>query len=64
MLPASGRRKRDLTDEERQEIREAFELFDTDKDGALDYHEFKVCRSPAYSASLTRHVVCVSAVCC
>ena len=24
------------------EIKEAFELFDTDKDGALDYHELKV----------------------
>lgn len=32
----------DLTDEQRQEIREAFDLFDTDKDGAVDYHELKV----------------------
>lgn len=32
----------DLTDEQRQEIKEAFELFDTDKDGAIDYHELKV----------------------
>ncbi|PWN50034.1 putative CDC31-spindle pole body component, centrin [Violaceomyces palustris] len=32
----------DLSDEQRQEIREAFELFDTDKDGAIDYHELKV----------------------
>lgn len=31
-----------LTDEQRQEIKEAFELFDTDKDGAVDYHELKV----------------------
>ena len=31
-----------LTDEQRQEIKEAFELFDTDKDGAIDYHELKV----------------------
>lgn len=39
-----GRKKkrRELTEEERQEIREAFDLFDTDKDGLLDYHEFKV----------------------
>ena len=36
------RRKRELSEEQRQEIREAFELFDTDKDGALDYHELKV----------------------
>lgn len=32
----------DLTDEQRQEIKEAFELFDTDKDGCIDYHELKV----------------------
>ncbi|SNX82292.1 probable CDC31 - spindle pole body component, centrin [Melanopsichium pennsylvanicum] len=32
----------ELTDEQRQEIKEAFELFDTDKDGAIGYHEFKV----------------------
>ena len=32
----------DLTDEQKQEIREAFELFDTDKDGAIDFHELKV----------------------
>jgi len=32
----------ELTDEQRQEVKEAFELFDTDKDGAIDYHELKV----------------------
>ncbi|KAG8911770.1 Calcium-binding component of the spindle pole body (SPB) half-bridge [Tulasnella sp. 417] len=32
----------EISDEQRQEIKEAFELFDTDKDGALDYHELKV----------------------
>eukprot|EP00842_Homolaphlyctis_polyrhiza_P004611 jgi/Hompol1/5150/HPOL_001896-RA len=32
----------ELTDEQKQEIKEAFELFDTDKDGALDFHELKV----------------------
>lgn len=32
----------ELTDDQRAEIREAFELFDTDKDGAIDYHELKV----------------------
>lgn len=36
------RKKRELTKEQKQEIREAFELFDTDKDKAIDYHEFKV----------------------
>ncbi|KAK9900492.1 EF-hand [Cystobasidium minutum MCA 4210] len=32
----------DITDEQRQEIREAFDLFDTDKDGAIGFHELKV----------------------
>ena len=35
-------RRRELTEEENDEIREAFELFDNDKDNELDYHEFKV----------------------
>ncbi|KAJ6562985.1 Ca2+-binding EF-hand protein [Mycena sp. CBHHK59/15] len=34
--------RQELTDEHKQEIKEAFELFDTDKDGAVDYHELKV----------------------
>ncbi|KAE9394735.1 Ca2+-binding EF-hand superfamily protein [Gymnopus androsaceus JB14] len=32
----------ELTDEQKQEIKEAFELFDQDKDGRIDYHELKV----------------------
>ena len=32
----------ELTDEQKQEIKEAFDLFDTDKDRHLDYHELKV----------------------
>lgn len=32
----------DISEEQRHEIREAFDLFDTDKDGAIDYHELKV----------------------
>ncbi|CAE6523060.1 unnamed protein product [Rhizoctonia solani] len=32
----------ELSEEQKQEIKEAFELFDTDKDGAIDYHELKV----------------------
>lgn len=32
----------ELSEEQKQEIKEAFELFDTDKDGAVDYHELKV----------------------
>jgi len=36
------RRRQELTDEQKQEIKEAFELFDTDKTGTIDYHELKV----------------------
>ena len=39
---ARKRKKRELTDLERQEIQEAFCLFDTDNDEMLDYHELKV----------------------
>lgn len=31
-----------LTEEQREEIQEAFNLFDLDKDGYIDYHELKV----------------------
>lgn len=31
-----------LSPDQQQEIREAFELFDLDKDQKIDYHEFKV----------------------
>ena len=36
------RRRAELSDDQRQEIKEAFELFDTDKTGTIDYHELKV----------------------
>jgi centrin-3 len=36
------RKKRELSDLEKQEIQEAFKLFDTDNDEKLDYHELKV----------------------
>jgi Ca2+-binding EF-hand superfamily protein len=39
---AKRRQRPELSEEQKQEIKEAFELFDTDKDGALDYHELKV----------------------
>lgn len=38
----NGQGGRQLTEEQKQEIKEAFELFDTDHDGAIDYHELKV----------------------
>ncbi|KAJ9105317.1 Calmodulin-like protein 1 [Naganishia friedmannii] len=34
--------QRQLSEEQKQEIKEAFDLFDTDHDGAIDYHELKV----------------------
>ena len=37
-----SRKRRELTEEQKQEISEAFALFDSDKDQALDYHELKV----------------------
>ena len=47
LYPIQNKKKRattrpELSDEQKQEIKEAFELFDSDKDGALDYHELKV----------------------
>jgi len=39
---AGARKRRELTEEQKQQIHEAFDLFDTDKDGAIDYHELKV----------------------
>ncbi|KZT40176.1 Ca2+-binding EF-hand superfamily protein [Sistotremastrum suecicum HHB10207 ss-3] len=50
MYPTSVQRARqqrssnqpELTEQQRLDIREAFELFDTDKDGCVDYHELKV----------------------
>jgi centrin-3 len=34
--------KKELLEEQKQEIREAFNLFDMNNDGYLDYHELKV----------------------
>uniref|UniRef100_A0A8D3EFU6 EF-hand domain-containing protein n=1 Tax=Scophthalmus maximus TaxID=52904 RepID=A0A8D3EFU6_SCOMX len=36
------RKRRELTEDQKHEIKEAFELFDTDKDKEIDYHELKV----------------------
>lgn len=38
----AAKRRFELSDEQRQEIREAFELFDSDKNGLIDAHEMKV----------------------
>lgn len=37
-----GNLKTELLNEQKQEIREAFSLFDMNNDGCLDYHELKV----------------------
>lgn len=37
-----GNLKQELLNEQKQEIREAFTLFDMNSDGKLDYHELKV----------------------
>ena len=42
-LGVKRRQRQNLSDEQKQEIKEAFELFDTDKTGTIDYHELKVC---------------------
>lgn len=39
---ARGSRRRELREEQKIEIKEAFELFDTEKSGKMDYHELKV----------------------
>uniref|UniRef100_A0A8C9EUU9 EF-hand domain-containing protein n=1 Tax=Pavo cristatus TaxID=9049 RepID=A0A8C9EUU9_PAVCR len=36
------KKRRELTEEQKQEIKDAFELFDTDKDRAINYHELKI----------------------
>lgn len=41
-LPPLQPAKPELTEDQRQEIKEAFELFDTEKTGRIDYHELKV----------------------
>lgn len=53
-----GRRRpmrTELTDEQKAEIREAFEIFDMDKDGALDFHEFKVSRRRKSDLNINLH---------
>lgn len=35
-------KKNDLSDDQKQEVKEAFDLFDTDRSGTIDCHEIKV----------------------
>ncbi|KAG7277792.1 hypothetical protein CRUP_026093 [Coryphaenoides rupestris] len=39
---AKRKKRRELTEEQKHEVKEAFDLFDTDKDKEIDYHELKV----------------------
>ena len=39
---AKRRGPRELSDDAMQELREAFDLFDSDKTGSIDLHELKV----------------------
>jgi centrin-3 len=36
------KKRAELTEEQKQEIKEAFDLFDSEKTGTVDYHELKV----------------------
>jgi Ca2+-binding EF-hand superfamily protein len=45
----------ELSEEQRQEIKEAFELFDINKDGAIDFHELKYIFPYHYPAPLYLH---------
>jgi centrin-3 len=38
----SKKSRPELTEDQRQELREAFELFDANKTGSIDLHELKV----------------------
>ena len=42
MTQNKRRQRHELSEEQKQEIKEAFDLFDTDKTGTIDYHELKV----------------------
>jgi len=48
---ARRKKRRELSAEQKQEIQEAFNLFDTDKDQHIDYHELKA-RSVHYLENL------------
>ena len=43
------RKRRELSDEQQQELREAFDLFDSEQTGQIDYHELKVTGASAPS---------------
>ena len=44
--------RKELSDDQKQEIREAFDLFDSEKTGRIDYHELKVQPLPCGKGQL------------
>jgi len=40
--PGARRTRHDISEEQKEEIKEAFDLFDSEKTGKIDYHELKV----------------------
>ena len=40
--PDRGAARKALTEEQKSELKEAFDLFDTERTGQIDYHELKV----------------------
>lgn len=53
--PVKPLKRRELTDEQKQELREAFDLFDSESSGRIDYHELKVCASARLAIALPVH---------
>lgn len=51
--PASDRQRAELTADERQELQEAFQLFDQEATGRIDLHELKVIDACHLSLSLS-----------
>lgn len=53
-------KRRELTEEQKHEVKEAFDLFDTDKDRQIDYHELKVSGggSDGNRGNETKGVIC------
>ena len=54
-----GKKRRELSEEQKQEIQEAFNLFDSDKDNAIDYHELKVS-VPSLNGCWISHPLCLA----
>lgn len=60
---ARRRKRRELSEEQKQEIVEAFNLFDTDKDQAVDYHELKVTNNNPKLSGVWVNSVCAGFLC-